>query len=159
MGGERKGGGSRVTRWGNHIRVLMRYTTNKEQHAYMKMRKEQNYKRCFNLDSENWFNDKLKKRVGFNFSRQAQWGYRIFDFWFPILGIAIEIDGKEHDKGYDSFRDKYNFERSGIIVLRIPNYNEGIADVIIKQINSTVETWLERRKRMGLLTKIQKKHV
>ncbi len=137
----------------------MRYTINKEQHAYMKMRKEQNHERCLNLASENWFNDKLKKGVRYKFSRQAQWGYRIFDFWFPNLGIAVEVDGKEHNKEYDSFRDNHNFRRSGIIVLRVPNYDEEIADSVIEQINTVEETWLKRRSNMGLLTKAQKKHV
>jgi len=71
----------------------------------------------------------------------------LFDFWCNELGIAVEIDGLTHDKDYDQARDQYNFFRSGIIVLRVPNYDEQAMIAAIKQIQSA-DTWAVRKAKM-----------
>lgn len=96
----------------------LRWTTNAEEHAYMAERQRQNIFNSNNNKSENWFIEKLHG-TGLKWARQSQWGYRIFDFWNHNLGVAIEVDGKGHRKKYDSYRDEYNFRRSGIVVLRV----------------------------------------
>ena len=67
-----------------------------------------------------------------------------FDFWFPNHGIAIEIDGKEHQKAAegdvrfidlrvrDKIKDKYS-EENNIKLIRIPhNVKGGIAPFLRK---------------------------
>lgn len=135
----------------------LRFPTNKEEHLYMKWRKNQNIAKSLKNESENWFDEKIKP-LGIKYSRQAVWGYRVFDFWFSGLGIAVEIDGNSHNKEYDAYRDEYNFKRSGIIVLRVRNKNENDAEKVISQIMNS-DTWLERREKMDLLTKAQKKNL
>lgn len=90
----------------------------------------------------------LKSR-GEKWTRQVLWGYRIFDFWNPVLGIAIEIDGPEHDPVYDAHRDEYNFRRSAIVVLRVRNQNENDAKAVFELI-PRLGTWKERRSELGI---------
>ena len=112
----------------------MRWPTNKEQHAYMKLRqKEQLLKARWN-PAEVWMYKKLLS-TGLSWRRQAQWGYRLFDFWCAKLKIAIEVDGTSHNADYDAFRDSYNLKRSKILVLRVRNYNEEDAEKALKIIH------------------------
>lgn len=101
----------------------LRWTNTKDAHAYMAGRKKQNMQRAENNPNENWMLEKLLT-TPFKWSRQAQWGYRLFDFWCSVLGVGIEVDGPEHNKDYDTYRDEYNFRRSGIVVIRVRNMNE-----------------------------------
>ena len=126
----------------------MKWPTKKEQHEYMKQRQDQNIERSRDNPNENWMLEKLQL-TGLNWTRQAQLGYRLFDFWSHECGIAVEVDGPEHDVDYDSARDEYNFCRSGILILRVRNKNEVDANAALLIINSA-ETWNERRQRLGL---------
>lgn len=59
------------------------------------------------------------------------------------------IDGKEHDKIRDRVKDSIDYKVSGIVVLRIENYNT--IDIrrtidIIKELGD----WNERRELLGL---------
>lgn len=133
----------------------LKFPTKKEEHAYMRERKLQNRARLPWLRAERWFLDNyLSKLPGdpeFKFNRQAEWGYRIFDFWFHDRGIVIEVDGPEHNRGYDAYRDTYNFLRSGIVVLRVRNFNGADADAAIANLLREC-SWTDRRRAMGLLT-------
>ena len=100
----------------------------------MRMRQLQNLARY--SAAENWAYEKLRA-TGVKFSRQTIWGCRLFDFWNAKLGIAVEIDGPEHDAAYDSVRDRYNYLRSGILVLRIRNFSEADLLSAIKAIQSS----------------------
>jgi len=128
----------------------LKWPTNSDQHAYMAMRQVQNRQACKGNRNENWMADKLKT-TSRQWTRQAQWGYRLFDFWCGELGVAIEVDGPEHHAGRDSYRDEYNFRRSAIVVLRVRNGNEEDAarTMIVLE---TLGTWEERRKLLGLDT-------
>lgn len=55
--------------------------------------------------------------------RQYIFGYRILDFYCPQLKIAIEVDGIEHNKDYDSYRDEYLFRVEGVVTFRVRNQN------------------------------------
>ncbi len=127
----------------------MKWPTDKSQHSYMKKRQIQNESICIFNENENWMFNKLKD-TKYKWSRQSQWGYRLFDFWNHYLGIAIEVDGLEHKKGYDKIRDDYNFIKSGILVLRINNKDEKRAKEIIDFINNTKEDWNQRRQKLNL---------
>lgn len=127
---------------------IMRWPTNKEQHAYMKIQQEQNLVACKTVAAERWMAD-LLKTTGYKWKRQRQWGYRLFDFFNSKLGIAVEVDGPTHDKEYDSVRDRYNYQTSGILVLRVRNFNEDDAARALSEI-ATAATWNERREMLEL---------
>lgn len=92
--------------------------------------------------------EKLKK-AGLKFKRQAQWGIRLYDFWDHKTGIAIEVDGTDHNKARDSVKDKLDFNVSAIVVLRVRNFNEADAEKVITQILRS-ESWNDRRLGFGL---------
>lgn len=127
---------------------LLKWPINKEMSDYMRMRQDQNKAACISNSNENWMRSILETRTELKWTRQASWGYRLFDFWNAYLGIAVEVDGKEHNHVIDSYRDEYNFKRSGIIVLRVRNRNEEDAAAAIDAIVSEVETWAQRRERL-----------
>lgn len=120
----------------------------KEKSDYLLMRQNQNIERSKTNKAENWFDEKLKK-CKHKYKRQRRWGYRIYDFWFHKLGLAVEIDGETHIKRWDELRDKQDFERSRIIVLRIPNFDEAEAYKALHYIQHS-ETWNERRLAAGM---------
>ena len=128
----------------------LKFPTKKEEHAYMRERKLQNRARLPWLKAEAWFLENYLNGLsgGFSFTRQAEWGYRIFDFWFHRQGVVIEVDGPEHNKGYDAYRDRYNFLRSGIIVLRVRNYSAEDAAAAISNLKCEC-LWVDRRRAMG----------
>jgi very-short-patch-repair endonuclease len=134
----------------------LRYPTKSDEHAYMKMRKQQNVATSGKSRAENWFLNQhlepIKIFPGLKFSRQAVWGYRIFDFWFAEKGVCIEVEGPEHNAGYDQYRDQYNFLLSGIVVLRVKNFNEDDAEIATTKLLLEC-SWAKRREAMGLLTK------
>lgn len=126
----------------------LRWGTKSDEHKYMQMRQQQNLERCVSNANENWMAEKLKA-TGLKWRRQAQWGMRLYDFWCAHLGVAVEVDGPEHDEDYDKHRDEYNLRRSGIVVLRVRNMNEEDAEKALAAI-AYASTWRERRDVMGL---------
>lgn len=126
----------------------LNYPVKPDEQAYMRKRQNQNRVICQNNKAENWMAEKLSK-TGYAWTRQAQWGYRLFDFWSHHLGVAVEVDGPEHHKGRDKFRDTYNFRRSGIIVLRVENFDEESAAKAIEDISKS-GTWKNRRESMKI---------
>ena len=125
----------------------MRWIATKEESDYMQERKRQNAHRSKFNAAENWMAAKLKT-TGFNWSRQVIWGYRIFDFWHCVKGIAIEVDGAEHDGEYDAYRDRYTFLRSGVVVIRVRNFNEDDARIALWLMDEVGE-WKQRKERIG----------
>jgi len=92
--------------------------------------------------------DKLKA-TGLKWTRQAQSGVRLFDFWNHRLGIAVEVDGLEHDACVDSARDYAVMKNRSVLVLRVRNFNEGDAAEAIRAIELS-ESWNARRRAAGL---------
>lgn len=119
--------------------------TNKEEAEYMNRMKSENLVRSLSNENENWFSRKLDS----SWSRQVIKGYRIFDFWNHSLGCAIEIDGPEHDRDYDNYRDEYNFRRSGVIVLRVRNKNEEDA-VEVLEVLKRIGSLQNRKELLGI---------
>lgn len=124
------------------------WPTNREQHAYLRSRRAENYAKTKTNSNELWMYGKLKQ-TGLKWTRQATWGYRIFDFWCQQLGIAVEVDGQEHNATYDSYRDEANYFKSGIRVLRVRNRNEEDAARVLHAIARS-ENWTDRRLTLGL---------
>ena len=85
----------------------------------------------------------------YKWTEQAQWGYRIFDFWCHAIGTAVEVDGKNHSRGYDRYRDEYNFRRSGIVVIRVSNFSLHDAQRALAIIDRLGE-WIPRKKELGI---------
>ncbi len=123
----------------------MRWVTNKRQSEYMRRRQRQNRARGL-TEAERWVAQALDA-TGLKWTRQAWWGCRIFDFWNAELGIAVEVDGPEHCRDYDEHRDRYNYVRSGILVLRVPNFDEAALTVALNHI-AKGETHAERKARI-----------
>jgi very-short-patch-repair endonuclease len=124
----------------------MRWVTRSDQAKYMRERQVQNRDRV--VRAEDWAAGHLRT-TGKKWTRQAIWGCRLFDFWCAELGIAIEIDGLTHDKNYDASRDQYNYFRSGILVLRIPNFDEIVMAKVLKEV-AAAETWQERKTKLRI---------
>lgn len=109
---------------------------------------------------ENEVADWLKELTpGMKWTRQARWGWRFFDFWNAAKGVAIEVDGGYHSDAYqkqkDEFRDGKNHIRSGILVFRVPNGDLLALKVAAVKIRK-LESWEERRIKLGVLTKAEK---
>jgi len=115
---------------------------------HMQRRRAQNLELARRNPNENWLRDKLRA-TGYRWTRQAVWGYRIFDFWNARLGIAIEVDGPEHDRARDKERDELDYVTSGIRVLRVRNRNEADAAHALRLIRCA-DAWNVRRGRLGL---------
>ncbi len=71
--------------------------------------------------------EKLLERLGEDFIFQKGFynycGFYIIDFYLPVGGICLEIDGEYHDeiKEDDRMRDRYLIEVRHLKVLRITN--------------------------------------
>ena len=124
----------------------LRFPTTKKEHEMLNARKEDLLSRSSFSKAENHALEIIKS-YGLNPSRQAIWGYRLYDFWFHDKGIAIEIDGIEHDKVYDEYRDKYNYLRSGILVYRSTNFDSDRIHGVCKSIIND-SSWIDRKKIM-----------
>lgn len=129
----------------------LKWPINKEESAYMRERKRQNRSRTRRNSNENWAHERLCSLTGLKWTRQAMWGYRLYDNWNAVLGVAVEVDGLEHKykRGQDLYRDEYNFRRSGIVVLRVRNQNEIDMAFAVDLIRKS-RTWEERRNDLGL---------
>lgn len=127
---------------------MSKHPSKKEHHAHMKMRQRQNLANCKKSSAEQWMLAKLEQ-TGHRWRRQAQWGWRLFDFWNHKLGVAVEVDGPEHDKVLDEERDRNNWETSRILVVRVRNFNEDDAANALEEI-ANAGTWNDRRVAAGL---------
>lgn len=96
---------------------------------YMRGIKTKNIKRSRLSINENLVWEQLDHSV---WTRQVIKGFRVFDFWCHRKGCAIEVDGEEHKRDYDNYRDEYNYRRSGILVLRVRNSNQEDLDEVIR---------------------------
>lgn len=113
--------------------------TSKRLRRYRKI----NIKRAIGNKNENWMFKKLLA-TGLKWQRQRLFGYRIFDFFCPLLGIAVEVDGGEHDPEKDKQRDDEYIKRYDIEILRVNNMDEEGAKKALLAI-AISETWKDRR--------------
>jgi very-short-patch-repair endonuclease len=110
-----------------------KWPVNKDMHAYMKAEQESSLVTCRTNANENWMRDILKTSK-YNWTRQAQWGYRLFDFWCSTIGVAIELEDPEQDIPISTGDDAYNYTRSGIKVIRVRSRNKTDADNALAEI-------------------------
>lgn len=128
----------------------------KEEELKMKRYKEDNINMSYNNKSENRMQGILTKNykeTWYKFTRQANWWFRIFDFWCDYLWVVIEVDGwyhqTEYQKNKDNRYDKYHYEVNWIKVYRIKPYDDCWAVEMIKIINKE-QTWKQRRMSLWL---------
>jgi very-short-patch-repair endonuclease len=126
----------------------LRWPVNSVQQKHMSEMKSLNKKSSAVNANENWMAEKLEC-TRFKWTRQAQWGCRIFDFWCHELGLAVEVDGPEHRLSYDNHRDEYNYRRSAILVLHVRNRDEEDAAAALRLIGES-SSWKERREKLGI---------
>lgn len=112
----------------------------------MNLRWLQNIKRALANRAENWMYAKLQS-TKLTWTRQMQWGFRIFDFYNPLLGIAVEVDGNTHDPTWDRVRDRQNYQNQGVLVLRVQNFNEKQAEIVLSKIADELAINMTRQKR------------
>jgi very-short-patch-repair endonuclease len=124
------------------------HPVDKEASAHMRMRQAQNRAKCKDNEAEQWMYQKLKT-TGFKWNRQTLWMSRVLDFWCHELGCAVEVDGRDHDKDEDAAKDKYFLVRSGIVTIRVRNFNEEDAEKALNRI-AKMRTWGERRDAIGV---------
>lgn len=128
----------------------LNWNTNEREAAEMRKYQAQSLGLCESNSAENWMKDMLAA-TGLNWTRQAIWGRRLFDFWNGEKGIAVEVDGGYHkaQRQYDRYRDEYNFRRSGVLVLRVENFDSGGAERAIRII-AAESTHRERKVKLGI---------
>lgn len=123
----------------------LRWVTEAKEAEYMRRMRDINLERSLSNVNENWMADKLH-----GWSRQAIKGFRIFDLWNHDLLCAVEVDGPEHDRAYDNYRDEYNYRRSGILVFRVRNKVESDAEHVLACIDR-LTSGITRKHDMGIM--------
>lgn len=118
------------------------WVTNKASADAMRSFKKQNLSRMVPAEMEV---HKGLLFAGLRPTRQACWGKKIMDFWFADKAIRVEVDGPTHDRSKDYSVDEWFFRKSGILTLRIPNYNEDSLKAAIRVIKAEKLRWKNRR--------------
>ena len=77
----------------------------KEHQAHMQARQADRMAKPM-TKAEKWFYEGYLKDTGYKWKRERRWGFRLFDFWNARVGIAIEVDGPEHDRNLDFLKEK-----------------------------------------------------
>lgn len=146
---------------------------NKKYKAYRPNKREETYRMLQNkisllekaekspteLRFWNTYAKPFMERTGIKITKQARRWYRIFDFRVPSKWLAIEIDWGYHtgkQKRKDNHYDKYNYERSWIITLRVPNRDNEKALEVMQTIEQEI-SWRDRRRNLWVQTKAEKK--
>ncbi len=114
-----------------------------------------NKKKLRNLFRENALKNRTKAEIWaeeillkhfqwFDFIPEYIYKFRRFDFYFPPLKIAVEIDGGYHNKPkqlqIDLDNDAFLMKKNNVIVMRVPNFDlDRLLEVItqIKRIRAT----------------------
>jgi len=109
----------------------------------MKLRQNQNRAKGM-TPAEKWLFENFLKKTTLNWTHQAQWGFRLFDFWNAFLGVAIEVDGPEHRPEADLFKDETEWGRSKIVTFRVRNFNRADASLAMGSLQ-LLRPWKERR--------------
>ena len=100
--------------------------------------------------AEVWANDRLLK--SFNkceFQLEFIHGNRRFDFFFPRVQIALEIDGGYHNSPEQSLKDMKSdmlMKERGIIVLRCKNFDEITLNKHVMLIDEKIKQKIAKKK-------------
>ncbi len=127
-------------------KTMSNWPTTQRAHSHMEVRQRQNRGR--RVTAEDWMAMHLR-RTPYRWTRQAQWGFRLFDFWCRDIGVAVEVDGPNHDAVRDAESDAKMMSRSGILVLRVRNWNIGDLSLALETLQVAMP-WNARRRALGL---------
>src|SRR5690606_29824387 len=91
-----------------------------------------------------------KQLFGHKFCRQEVIGFRIVDFFCPVRGLAVEIDGDTHDFERDLARDAHMRRGFGFRVVRFTNEDvmqnlDGVLTALTIALDAQPERWPSRR--------------
>lgn len=110
----------------------------------MRLRQAQCLTNSLKSKAENWMAFHLAT-TGFRWIRQARWRGRVFDFWCRELGVAVEVDGREHRAEDDARDDRVALTLGNILVYRVRNMNDADAQKVLRQIMKT-PSWATRKR-------------
>ena len=87
---------------------------------------------------------------GHKFCRQEVIGWRIVDFFCPVKGLAVELDGETHDRQIDLGRDARMQSEFGFRVLRFTNDDvmrnlDGVLTALTIALDAQPDRWPNRR--------------
>lgn len=125
------------------------FPTNKIASEAMRKQQAAALETCDKDPGEAWVRSKLWA-IDWAWTRKAIWGCRLFDFWYPTLGIAVQVDKEGQDDEAEAYADEYNYRRSSILVLRVEPFNEDDMNRALEALK-IAELWKERRARLGNL--------
>ncbi len=96
-----------------------------------------------------WMALRDSRFLGYKFRRQAVIGSRIVDFFCPIKGLIVEIDGDTHDAERDAARDRRMKRDFGYAVLRFSNLDvmqnlDGVLSALEMALEHRPDRWLNR---------------
>lgn len=91
---------------------------------------------------EQWM-ARLLAETGHEWTPQQIAGHRIYDFWCRELGVAVEVDGPDHDPDWDHWRDCDDWRYRRVLVLHVRNHDGADAARALREIAVTGR-WTDR---------------
>ena len=93
-----------------------------------------------------WQRLRASQLGGYKFRRQAAIGGRIVDFFCPMKGLIVEIDGETHAPERDVIRDLAMLASEGFSTLRFSNSDvmtnmDGVLTSLLTQLNALPDRW------------------
>ena len=119
-----------------------RPTPQQKHKSRMKRYRKQTLRVARRNPHEKWMKEILEN-TGLRWLPQHIFGNRIFDFFCPQLGVAVEVDGDDHSPDWDHYRDADNWWSRRVIVLRVRNHNGEDADRMLKDLPA-IGQWYPR---------------
>ena len=139
---------NRKTKW-EYMKQNNPWPVNKELTDHMLMRQLQHREKGL-TKAEEWFFKYYLSKTNLKWNKQCRWGFRLFDFWNHHLGLAVEVDGPEHNTETDLIGDFKEWERSRIITIRVRNFNKDDARYFLERL-PRIEPWNDRRVAAGFI--------
>lgn len=97
-----------------------------------------------------WMALRNSRLAGFKFRRQDVIGQRIVDFFCPVRGMVIEVDGGTHDAEADAAHDARMMQDFGFVTVRFSNAEimenlDGCLLRLLEVLNETPDRWVGRK--------------
>lgn len=104
--------------------------------------------------SEIIFGDLLRKYTNLKIHNTFWIGSYCYDYFIPALGLAIEIDGKVHDREFKGVRDQEKIKQAGLIGIKIysvenADFSEATVKSLLAQISKIKRLDSRGRKRLN----------
>jgi len=97
-----------------------------------------------------WSALRSKQLFGHKFCRQEVIDFRIVDFFCPVKGLAVELDGETHAREIDLARDARMYRQFGFRVVRFTNEEvmrnlDGVLAALEIALDAQPDRWPGRR--------------